>query len=287
MLASSSQNPTTSLGGSNFSFPLVGFFAAALGVLKEAGDTGFPARSFLKFAMLAALFAQCLYFFVRPKPDRVWWRIGLSFAILMLFLGDAVWANVEAAPRALLPMTIAFNLLFSRKAIWLPILLFANILSIAGLARLEPTYVPERYDMQGASHLAFDPETNQFSALEFGEGWYANEGGAKRFWRWSNGDGSTGFRVPGDRRIRAILTFLPRALGEREIQLEVNGENLWTYQCPNGYGENQRIELILESGDNALRIHSPQPPLRAGQDPRDLSFAVYNYKLELVEVVQD
>lgn len=287
LLASSSQSPLSSLGGGNFALPLVGFFASALMILKEGGETGFPAEIFFQFALMAALLGQCLYFLARPKPDRVWWRIGVSFAVLTLFLGEAVWEEVEAAPRVLLPMTIAFNLLFSRKTIWLPILLTANILSIAGIARLDPVYVPERYDIRSASNLGYDPATNRYSTLEFGEGWYINEGHPSRFWRWSSGDAKIGFRIPGERKVRAIFSFTPRSLGEREITLEINGESVWSFRCVNGYGEGQRIELILQPGDNNLRVSSAEPPLRIGQDPRDLSFALYEYKLDLIEAVQD
>jgi len=41
-----------------------------------------------------------------------WWRLGASYAVLMMFLGSAVWEGYPARPRACFcPLGLAFNVL--------------------------------------------------------------------------------------------------------------------------------------------------------------------------------
>jgi len=55
---------------------------------------------------------------------------GASYAVLMIFLGDAVWESYpSAAARVLLPMTVAFNILVPRGK-WWPILLVVGNLGV-------------------------------------------------------------------------------------------------------------------------------------------------------------
>lgn len=287
IINSNSNALSGAMGIRNFTLPLVGFFSTALEILKKGGETGFPAKTFTQFAMLASLLAQAAYLLFRPKPDRIWWRIGVTFAVLMLVLGDAVWEGVEAAPRVLLPMTVAFNLLFSRKRALLPILLFVNTLSIVGLFSLQPPNVPERLDTQGRSDLAYDAETNEFTALQFPEGWYINEGNSERYWRWSSGSGEMSFRIPGAQDVNASFIFIPKTIDARDLVLEVNGETVWQFSSAGGYGESQSVAFVLNAGENRLKLFSKQSPFRTGKDPRDLSFALYNYRIELLSATGD
>ncbi len=287
ILSSNTIGISGTMGRGNFALPLFGFFEAALDILKKGGETGFQAKTFIQFAMLASLLTQAAYLLFRPKPDRVWWRIGVTFAILMLVLGHAVWENVEAAPRVLLPMTIAFNLLFSRKLVLLPILIFANSLSIVGLFSLHPSFPPERFDMQGRSNLAYNPQTNEYSSLEFPEGWSINEGDQGRYWRWSSGGGEMTFRIPGDQDVNAAFAFITKTIDARDLVLEVNGEIVWRIRSEGGYSKAQKTFFKLQAGDNFLKLSSPQSPIRIGDDPRDLSFALYDYQIELLSIAKE
>jgi hypothetical protein len=274
-------------GSGNFHLPLVGFFAAALEVLKKGGETGFPASAYAQFIALGSLLAQGVYLAIRPKLDNVWWRIGISYTILMAFLGPAVWEGLIAAPRVLLPMTIAFNIVFSRRTCLLPFFIFANSLTLIGLNSLQPQEIPERVDFTYQSPLAYNPETEEYSDIQFTDGWYVAEGKSKRYWRWSNGDGLIEFDLPGDQKVNAVLEFQPRTISPREIALEVNGLQVWRMLSGGGYGDLQSIPFVINPGKNTLRIYSPQPPERFGQDPRDLSFSLGNYQLHLISVVPE
>ena len=283
----SEYNRGLAAGSGNFHLPLVGFFASALEILKKAGETGFPASAYIQFILLGSLIAQGLYLAIRPKPNNVWWRIGISYTILMAFLGPTVWEGLIAAPRVLLPMTIAFNIVFSRRNWMLPLLIFANSLTLIGLDSLQPQDIPNRLEFTNQSPLAFNPETQEYSDIQFINGWYVAEGKSRRYWRWSNGDSLIEFELPGDKKVNAILEFQPRIISPREILLEVNGLQVWRMQSGGGYGDQESIPFVVNPGKNVLRIYSPQPPERFGRDPRELSFSLGNYQMHLISVVPE
>ena len=176
VLSSSQFGNSENIGPRNFTLPFVGAFETFLLIIKEAGDEGFPPGTFLTLATLGSLLVQGIYLLARPKKNSAWSRIGIVFAILMLVLGPAVWEGLQAVPRVLLPMTIAFNILFSRKLFLIPILVFANTLTFVGISSFEPKLIEERFEMVDESNLAYDPSTYEYSYLEFTNGWSINEG---------------------------------------------------------------------------------------------------------------
>jgi hypothetical protein len=63
--------------------------------------------------------------------QRPWWRVGIAYVGLMVILGSNVWNSGDAAPRALLPMAVAFNVLAAQRfgqtpATFWPWLVFGN-----------------------------------------------------------------------------------------------------------------------------------------------------------------
>ena len=58
-----------------------------------------------------SLCVQAIYLFIHPRLRIPAWRLGIGFAVLLLVLGSSVWAEYNAYPRVLLPLTMAFNLL--------------------------------------------------------------------------------------------------------------------------------------------------------------------------------
>ncbi len=66
-----------------------------------------------------------------------WGRVGLAYAVLMLVLGPAVWEDHPgAAPRVLLPMTVAFNVALRERAWFWPLYVLGNLTVIPGLAAI-------------------------------------------------------------------------------------------------------------------------------------------------------
>jgi len=99
---------TQPLGRDNFSppfFAMVERLAAAVHVL--AGRISI--QEIFTFVAVFSLLVQMFYLFRRPDWAHPLWRLGAAFALLLPFLGPAVWEVHMAACRLLLPMTFAFN----------------------------------------------------------------------------------------------------------------------------------------------------------------------------------
>lgn len=75
----------------------------------------------------------CLLFWRDTKNS--WWWVGLSFAALFPFLAFVVWEGYWAVARAILPMSIAFNVLFVQKNCSWKIFILGNLTVLHGLFR--------------------------------------------------------------------------------------------------------------------------------------------------------
>jgi hypothetical protein len=69
-------------------------------------------RAFLLLAPLC-LIVQAIYLWRFPLRNSALWWSGIGFTALLFILGPQVWVGNMAAPRVLLPMTIAFNVLLA------------------------------------------------------------------------------------------------------------------------------------------------------------------------------
>jgi len=126
--------------GDNFGWP----FAAMLGSL-EAVYRAAPQRGWHVFAAqllsTIGLCAQLMYLALSARCSwhERWWRVGAMFAVLFAVLGPAVWEDYTAAARAVIPMTLAFNVLIRRNRWWsFPLCLLGNLSLLHGLAYLPP-----------------------------------------------------------------------------------------------------------------------------------------------------
>ena len=109
----------TAAGVDNFSWPFVQLtqtiwhnFAALPGAapgFRWFGVTGWEYRLFECLAPLS-LAAQATYLVLRRDRASAYWRVGIAFVPLFLCLGSAVLAEQLNYLRALLPMTIAFQI---------------------------------------------------------------------------------------------------------------------------------------------------------------------------------
>ena len=64
---------------------------------------------------LVALTTQALLLLRYREWRQPWWRVGFAYVMLLVVLGDKVWNSGDAAPRAVLPMTVAFNILLVQR----------------------------------------------------------------------------------------------------------------------------------------------------------------------------
>ncbi|HEX7632531.1 MAG TPA: hypothetical protein VF388_10380, partial [Lacunisphaera sp.] len=125
--------PETGLG--NFTWPLVGLGRQVTTCVRELFAGNFDSRYSFGLLGIAGLAAQALSLWRHRSLESPWWRIGLVYSILMLFLSSWVWSGYWAACRAVLPMTIAFNLLLPGSRRFWPWWIAGNLAMLHGVWR--------------------------------------------------------------------------------------------------------------------------------------------------------
>lgn len=115
----------TALG--NFTWPLIGLIDH-IEICTAAIMTGNLDGRYLGGLLSAlGLITQICVLWRNPEPQSAWWRIGATYSVLFVFLSPWVWSGYWAACRALLPMTIAFNLLLPAQRNFWPLWTLANL----------------------------------------------------------------------------------------------------------------------------------------------------------------
>lgn len=106
-------------GLGNFTWPLLGLLTQAKYSLREVSLGNLDSRYTFSLAGIIGLGTQAWVLWRSPQLQSPWWRIGTAYSILLIFLSPWVWSGYWAACRAVLPMTIAFNLLLpSTRGFW-------------------------------------------------------------------------------------------------------------------------------------------------------------------------
>ena len=106
-----------------------------LAELQEFGWTGTYAR--FSLLSLVSLTTQAVFLAWQREWSAPWGRIGVAYALLMVFLGPAVWAGDQvAANRVLLPMTVAFNVQLAHARGFWPLVILGNLTVLPGLESL-------------------------------------------------------------------------------------------------------------------------------------------------------
>lgn len=127
--------PEGGSGLGNFTWPLWG----ALGQLKTAASEvlsgNLDSRHTFALVAIPGLFLQAGVLLAHPSRSNPWWRIGVAYGALLLFLGPWVWSGYWATCRAVLPLTLAFNLLLpAGRAFW-PLWIAGNVTLLHGVWR--------------------------------------------------------------------------------------------------------------------------------------------------------
>jgi len=114
-------------GLGNFTWPLLGLLTQAKYSLREVSLGNLDSRYTFGLIGIVGLGTQAWGLWRNPLPQSPWWRIGAAYSILLIFLSPWVWSGYWAACRAVLPMTIAFNLLLpSTRGFW-PLWILGNL----------------------------------------------------------------------------------------------------------------------------------------------------------------
>jgi len=279
--------PAADPGVRNFGLPFAGYFHKWQEILATWKDLSWsntwPALSML---MMLTLTAQFTFLLARPQWQQAWWRIGASFALLMVFLGDAVWEGYPgAAARVLLPMQLAFNVLVPVGRTWRAVLLAGNLGLLAAPFVLLPP-VSESYVLSGSSGLLSTAQGKRVF-LQYLNGWHQPEGWWGDFGRWAQGNAVQKIQNPHSFALRARLRFSMFSAGPRTVRLKLNGTEIWQTKLT----DNQLISaslsaLRLEPGESVLEWETDEPAIKVGSDPRDLAFVLRNLHLDILREAQ-
>lgn len=275
--------PVMDAGRRNFDWPFVAYLHKWRQVMTELPDVGWPNFGGLwSFFMLITLTVQFLFLVLRPQWDRAWWRVGMSFAVLMVVLGDAVWEGYPgAASRVLLPMQLAFNILVPMGRWWRLVLLAGNLTLVAAFFELQPPAI-EGYVMGGNSSL-FSTAAGRAMTMQYTTGWYSPEGFRNFFWCWARGNAEHKIFNPHSFVVKGRLRFSTFAAGHRTLHLKLNGEEIWQTTM----GDNQLITASLSAlrllpGENLLEWQTDLPSVQVNSDPRALAFVLQNLQLDVL-----
>ncbi len=114
-------------GLGNLTWPLLGLLTQIKLSLRELSLGDFDGRYGFSLLAIGGLLVQFWMLWRTPQPQSAWWRIGAAYSLLLFFLSFWVWSGYWAACRAVLPMTIAFNLLLPATRGFWPLWIAGNI----------------------------------------------------------------------------------------------------------------------------------------------------------------
>ena len=125
-------------GYANFALPFTGYLEKLATTLEELRTHGWDSFARFSLVSLVSLATQAVVLVVRRDLQNAWWRLGITYAVLMTLLGIAVWeGHPGAAARVVLPMTFAFNILLPGVRWFWPLWVLGNASIISGLFALQ------------------------------------------------------------------------------------------------------------------------------------------------------
>ena len=281
--------PATGLGVHNFALP----FAAYVNKWREVmvswptltHDFYGPVYSVF---MLVTLSVQFLYLLLCPQWQKAAWRVGATFALLMIFLGDAVWEGYPGAgTRVLLPMQLAFNLLVPVGRRWLPLLLVGNLSMLIAPYLLQPPPGPRGvgYELNGSLSIL---TTNQGKAVtvKFSPEWYGTESDTdSNYWTWTSGNAEITILNPHAAPLQTKLHFDLSAIGRRNVSLRLGGVEIWQTTVPAVSEVSVKLRgVLLRPGLNRLEFVTDTVADKVGHDPRTLAFCLRNFRIDLQQL---
>ncbi len=262
----------TETGLNNFTLPLAGLAEKWGATVASLGDRSHSPSRWVTLAATAGLTVQAVFFFLRWRPRELSWRVGATFVGLMATLATPVWEGLPgAAGRALLPMTLAFNLAVPRGRRWLAVLIAGNLTVAAAYKEFSPP--TEFFTLRAPSELA------TAVAIERTGDWYGPEDGGGIRWRWSAGH--AGLRVQNNSG--HALTLLcsghaAPALDERRLRISAGEAMVWSGELDVQPAEFQ-FGVVLPPGETTLTFSTDKPAHPIGTDERTMAFKIYNVDL--------
>lgn len=277
--------PATDLGARNFAGPFSGYVAKWATVLAAFFGSARNIGTWWSLLTLVTLTTQFLFFVLRPRWRDAWWRVALTFAVLMIFLGDAVWEGYPgAASRVLLPMQLAFNVLVPRGRKWLVVLVLGNLTLVCAPAAFAPPPGPG-YTVEGPAALR--QSGGRTMSVRFVSGWYGVEAANGQTWCWSDGGAVLEIFNPAAQPVRAHLRFGMSTIAPRRVTLIHAAAQLWQGEVTDRSIHAEEAATTLAPGWNRLEFQTDAPPQTIAGDPRLLGFCVRDLVVTLSAVARE
>jgi len=277
--------PAMDTGARNFDLPFVAYAHKWSQVLAELPEMTWPNFGALwGLLMLVSLTVQFLFILLRPQWSRAWWRVGLSFALLMAVLGDAVWEGYPgAASRVLLPMQLAFNILVPVGRGWTLVLVLGNLTLLSAPAALQSP-PGGGYLLKGPSALLSAPNSRSVR-VELSPEWYGLESSGANYWVWSPGTAAVTVYNPHHAPLLIRLRFSLSASSDRTVWVRVNGAEAWRVAVSEDKTVSAILSrLVLAPGNNRIEFATDLPPRTRPPDARQLTFCLHNLRFDLQEL---
>lgn len=268
--------------GRNFDRPLAGYLRKWREMRAQFGVSNVGTVVKGSLAMLIALTTQALFFALRPRWSEPWWRVGMAYLVLMIFLGDAVWEGYPgAAGRVLLPMTLAFNILLPHGRRWWLVLLLGNC---TVLAAPDILMVPgtEGYRVEGLGTLSMIEPWKQDVEILFNSQWFGPEHSHFGYWRWSRGPADITVHNLHPCRIMADVSFGLKSDTARQVVVRADGRILWAGRVGPKVCEVALGDVPLPPGDTVWKFATDQPavPPKNGDLPA-MAYCLRDLKIKL------
>ncbi len=274
--------PVANAGYRNFDWPFAAYGRKWMEASADLPDVSWPNLGAIwSILMLVALTVQFLGLVLRPRWNEAWWRVGATYALLMVFLGDAVWEGYPgAASRVLLPMQVAFNVLVPVGRGWMAVLVLGNLTLLTAPVTLQSP-AGGGFVLRGPAEL-LNASGGRKVSIEYDKTWYSPEQNGGDYWCWGQGNGSVLVNNPHDRVLLARIRFTLVAADRRAIQLLHNGPEIWSTTLT---GRDQvsvtlnGVELL--PGENRFDFQTDTPPGKIGSDPRLLAIRLGNLRIDV------
>ena len=269
-------------GAGNFALPFAGLCnrAASLWTLLRAPEH-VPFYAWYSVALLVSLVVQAGFFLLRPRWSDPWWRVGAIHAVLLAFLGDAVWAGYPGAVgRVLLPMLLAFNVALPYGRRWWAVCLLGNLSVVSAIDTLRPV---GGYDELRVVSDRVGGEARV--SVSFAGPWFQMErtfGGRSR---WSGGPAEVCVENPHGRPLVAEWSFGINSHTPREAFLHSGDMLIWRGELEWDPRRVRTGPVVLPPGTSRWRFSTApaEPDAPTERDARALAFRVYDLRLTVSE----
>jgi hypothetical protein len=128
----------------NFAIPLAGYLEKWWQTVDELWNVGWRTHARFNLGMLIGLTVQIAYLLVRRDWKNPWWRVGIGYCLLVPLLGDMVWEGYPgSAPRVLIPLAFAFNVMIRDSKYFWPLAIIGNLSVWHGISMYGVPYLTD------------------------------------------------------------------------------------------------------------------------------------------------